>query len=293
MNQLSPQARRLLELARDADDPGALERARVGQLIASRVARGGALAATRGAAKASVQKLFAASLKPALIALGVGGALGGVGFVANQRGSAVPASRTESRALPAATHEATIAPTRVATSAGAPATAAPRETNLSRSLVNPEARPPAPPSAVDEAPLPKPESAHRAFSAEPTSSARGSETAKKDAGTQGHATHDASSFAPDAATTSSVDPLRAEADGLRAAQRALRDGQAQTALQLLATQDARFAGGLLVEERAAARVLSLCQAGLAERARTEAVQFAKRWPRSALLSRVRAGCLRE
>ena len=278
MIPLSPQARRLLELTRGADDPGGPERARVGQLLASRLARGGALAATSGGAKAAAHGLFAGGLKPALVALAVVGGLGGVGFVARQRGSVVPPSLADARAQKIAPTRASVGtgPTQAATSGAAPPTIAPRETL--------------------ELPAAKPPNLHRASSPEPALPAVSHAAKSADAtnnGRSGRAITNDSSVTSDTDATPGVDPLRAEADGLREAQRALRNGQAQTALQLLAVQDARFAGGLLVEERAAARVLSLCQAGLNERARLEAVRFAQRWPRSALLSRVRAGCLGE
>jgi hypothetical protein len=86
------------------------------------------------------------------------------------------------------------------------------------------------------------------------------------------------------------DGLRAETDGLRLAQQALRDGMPQEALRLLDQQDLRFRDGLLHPERAAARILALCQAGQVGEARAQAVRFEQRWPRSALLGRVRAAC---
>lgn len=87
-----------------------------------------------------------------------------------------------------------------------------------------------------------------------------------------------------------VDPLQVETDALRAAQQALRDGDSNRALRLLDEQDARFGAGLLREERAAARVLALSEEGRSEQACTEAKAFERRWPRSALLVRVRSAC---
>jgi hypothetical protein len=87
-----------------------------------------------------------------------------------------------------------------------------------------------------------------------------------------------------------VDPLQAEAAALRAAQGALRAGDARKALTLLAAQDRQFATGALQEERAAARVLARCQAYGPEGVAGEAARFEQRYPRSALLGRVRAAC---
>jgi hypothetical protein len=89
------------------------------------------------------------------------------------------------------------------------------------------------------------------------------------------------------------DGLRAETEALRSAQQALRDSAPERALRLLDEQDERFRDGLLHQERAAARVLALCQAGLVREARAQAVRFERLWPRSALLGRVRAACLPE
>jgi hypothetical protein len=88
----------------------------------------------------------------------------------------------------------------------------------------------------------------------------------------------------------SVDRLRAETEALRLAQQALRDKLPEQALRLLDEQDLRFRDGLLYQERAGARILALCQAGRVEEARTQADRFARRWPRSALLGRVRTAC---
>jgi len=87
------------------------------------------------------------------------------------------------------------------------------------------------------------------------------------------------------------DALRAETEALRSAQQALRDGEPQRALRLLDEQDRSFRAGLLQQERAAARVLALCQAGMANEARAQALRFERLWPKSALLGRVRAACL--
>jgi hypothetical protein len=87
------------------------------------------------------------------------------------------------------------------------------------------------------------------------------------------------------------DTLRAETSGLRAAQKALRDGDAAGALDFLATEAARHPNGALVQERAAARVLALCQSGNVAAARNEAREFEALYPTSPLLVRVRAACV--
>jgi hypothetical protein len=86
------------------------------------------------------------------------------------------------------------------------------------------------------------------------------------------------------------DRLRAETEALRLAQRALRDQMPQQALRLLDDQDRRFGEGLMHQERTAARILALCQAGRVDEARAQALRFEKAWPRSVLLARVRSAC---
>jgi hypothetical protein len=86
------------------------------------------------------------------------------------------------------------------------------------------------------------------------------------------------------------DGLQAEIAGLRAVQRALRNGDGTTALDLLDRQDVVYAHGALQEERAAARVLALCEGGSVTQARTQATWFERRWPGSALVARVRSSC---
>jgi hypothetical protein len=84
--------------------------------------------------------------------------------------------------------------------------------------------------------------------------------------------------------------IAAETEHLREVQRAIRDGDAARALQLLDQDDAQFARGVLAQERSAARVQALCKQGRSESARAEAAHFEARWPRSALLGRIRAEC---
>jgi len=299
MSQLSPQARRLFELAQDADDPGELERARVAHLLTGRLAQGGGTPTPRARIGAG-PKVLGASFKPALLALGLGGALAVGGLLASPRGGAVSSP-------PAITSTAPAAPTSASDAAGAARSAGAAPAPLANapdraSGMEPE---PAQLEAHNEASAAKPETSRRTTTAERGASARATvveDDATSDAEKRHNVNGSAAAFPlsqpagaqkVDPSAAPAVDPLRAEAEALREAQRALRNGQAQSALELLAAQDARFAGGLLAEERAAARVLSLCQAGLAARARLEATHFAARWPRSALLSRVQAACVGE
>jgi hypothetical protein len=84
--------------------------------------------------------------------------------------------------------------------------------------------------------------------------------------------------------------LSAESRALAQVKRALVRADAPRALALLAEQDRQFAHGALHEERAAARVLALCDAGNAGAAREHAARFATRYPASLLKARVEAAC---
>lgn len=93
-----------------------------------------------------------------------------------------------------------------------------------------------------------------------------------------------------ASAASGENTLGAETSALRAAQKALRDGDTARALGLLSDEAALHPNGALVQERAAARVLALCQAGNVNAARQEAREFEALYATSPLLARVRAAC---
>jgi hypothetical protein len=97
-----------------------------------------------------------------------------------------------------------------------------------------------------------------------------------------------SSTAP--TSVAAPEALEAETRSLRAALSALRDGQNEAALAALDLDDARYAGGALDEERAAARIDALCALGRTSQARSLAVRFLDAHPRSLLAARVQASC---
>ena len=90
--------------------------------------------------------------------------------------------------------------------------------------------------------------------------------------------------------TAASDRLAAETAALRTAQQTMRAGRPAEALALLDQQDALYPAGALAQERAAARVLALCQLGNVAAGRTAARAFEQQWPRSPLLGRVRTAC---
>jgi hypothetical protein len=237
MSPLSPQGRRLFELARGQDQPDEVARNRVARALSLKIAAGAAVTA----AGASTTALGAVVAKSALV-LGISGALVGGGWFA---------WRTFQPAPPAA--ESISSAPRIAR----PAAPAIHEED------EPTLEPPSP-SATKE-PVKAPvyrRTVRPATPAEP-------------------AAH---------ATAPAEDGLREETAALRLAQQALREKDPEQALQLLDEQDRRFQTGLLPQERAAARIMALCQAGRVEEARTQASRFERQWPRSPLLGRVRSAC---
>ncbi len=81
-----------------------------------------------------------------------------------------------------------------------------------------------------------------------------------------------------------------ETELLAMAQRAMSAGQPERALVLLEEHARSFPGGALLEERSAARIIALCQAGHAQEARAEARSFVQQHQNSPLMARVAATC---
>jgi hypothetical protein len=77
---------------------------------------------------------------------------------------------------------------------------------------------------------------------------------------------------------------------LQRARRALNRQDAQLALGIVQSLDERFPEGVLMEERAATRILSLCQLERTEEARAQGQHFLAAHPRSVYAERVRRSC---
>jgi hypothetical protein len=84
--------------------------------------------------------------------------------------------------------------------------------------------------------------------------------------------------------------LASEVQLLHDVEAALQAGQPARALQLLDSQRGGRFSGAMGEERAAARVVTLCKLGRVDEARAEAVRFVHDRPRSPLVPRVRSTC---
>jgi hypothetical protein len=77
---------------------------------------------------------------------------------------------------------------------------------------------------------------------------------------------------------------------LQRARRALNRQDAQLALGIVQSLDERFPAGVLMEERSATRILSLCQLQRTDEARAQGQHFLAEHPRSVYAERVRRSC---
>lgn len=250
-DELSPDARSIIDAGRAGDDPTEADRARVRAALMISLAGGaGAAAAAAGASKST---WTAAALAKLLAGLTVAGAVVGVISIALTRGEA-----------PAAVQGATGAgfPAReVAEAAG----------SLAPSLL-PSSAPQALAGDVDET-----------TSSASSGAARGQSAPRPAASIS---IKPSASAGPYAASST----LEDETKKLRAAHAAMLSGDPERAIALLEEQSTAYARGELRQERAAARVLALCQAGRAAEASAEAARFLRENPTSPLADRVRASC---
>jgi len=93
-----------------------------------------------------------------------------------------------------------------------------------------------------------------------------------------------------AAARDSGSTLAQELSLLQRARRALNRSDARLALGIVQSLDERFPNGVLMEERSATRILSLCQLERTEEAREQAHRFLAAHPRSVYAERVRNSC---
>jgi len=254
MTQLSPEARRLLQLARAQDEPSPAELNRIEHLLAARIARGIGATAAGALWAQSASGVVLGTSKVVSIAV-LAGAVSAVGYWA------LPSL------APAPTAASTVSPKIRQVTSAPPSNARRAEIAVSSAAVA---------SETSTAPM-------------LTTSPR---VAPRPVAALGNVTSSAPE-APDVFSSAPEPPdlLREETAELRRAQQALRAGNSELALNLLSQQDQTFSRGSLQQERSAARVLALCQSGHKDLARTEAERFQQRWPKSALVARVRSSCL--
>lgn len=80
---------------------------------------------------------------------------------------------------------------------------------------------------------------------------------------------------------------------LQRARRALNAENGRLALGIVEELDERFPNGVLVEERKATRILSLCQLERVGEAQRAAREFLERYPGSVYAERIRESCVNE
>jgi hypothetical protein len=268
-SKLGPNARSILEAGREGDNPTPDDRARVKRAL-MRTLAAGAVASATSAAASSAGAAAPLVAKGTSIGLGIklfGAAvliLATAGGVLLQRASSPDPAVAPGATVAGARDRDSVAPPKLDGAIAAPARAA---------AVDPAA----PARANELVPPEKPRAS--AAPSSPRIAAR--EPVALD---EPEAVTPAPAAAPQPAIPEE-DPLAAETRRLREAHGALQAGDAQKALALLGEQ-----GGQLGEERAAARVLALCQLGRIAESEAARDAFLREHPRSPLAARVRGGC---
>jgi hypothetical protein len=256
MNELSPRVRAIVEAGRAADDPTGEDRARVRGAVLRAIAAGAPVALGAASAKAAKG--------------GAGGKIAG-GGIAAKIGGIIGIAIVAGAGLFAATSRENVGVLRAEEALSGLVAAA--------GLPDPPAVE-APAPLENKAPEPAPESPREA-AIRPDLSARAEGDLR--GGLRGKTSPRAVEGAP-------ASSLEEETKRLREAHKALRSGQPERALELLEEQSATFAAGELREERAAARVFALCEAGKTSEAKAAARAFLIESPRSPLAGRVRGAC---
>ena len=278
-SKLGPDARSILDAGRDGDNPTSADRARVKRALMRTIAASTALGATSAAGAAGAPGSAGAAGAGAAVvgiaakgtSLSLGIKLLGVVALAALAFGGVVLERTASPD-PAATQP-------ISTSTASPAV---ESSNQAPALLDP------PSTAPVKVAIPGPARADQPVAAEPVKAApprpRSPVVTKEAIDTPAPEPEE---IAPVAAppVIPAEDPLAAETRRLREAHGALQAGDPQKALALLGEQ-----GGQLGEERAAARVLALCQMGKVGEMEAARATFLREHPRSPLADRVRSGC---
>jgi hypothetical protein len=266
MNELSPQARALIDEARHGEELTGARRARIrGALVAqfgtgAAVSTGTVLGAASTAGKVAGGTSFAlatAAKVVATIALVTGVGAGGL---------AVAVHGLPGIELPGRPHVVVHGSPSVA--AGGTPNIAPANASALVAPPSPNSLPAAPPAAAAVA-LPAPVPAAGAATSHPAAAMR---------------------LLSAPVVSPAPGSLESETRLLRDASFELRAGRPERALALLDEHARSFSGGALVEERRVERILALCALGHAADAQAEGASFLRERPRSLLADRVRASC---
>lgn len=315
IDELSSDARALIEGARGGDEPTSADRARVRRAVMAAIAAG-AGAATAGAASSAAAASgtsaattttattttatattatgaagaaaggtaaasgatagLATSVKLAA-ALMVAGAVGGTVAVAPWEPDEASTSHV-AQAVEARTASGARPAERLDPSSPAPtpeAAESPEPARLETAALEPAALETGEPSPEATQP-PAPSHARRAPRASPAPPATVSPAREPEAAE------------PEAAPSASS--LAAEVALLRRAQAAINQGDADAALRILAEHASQHPSGVMAAEREAARVVALCRAGREAEARAASARFLRAHPQSPLRARVQSAC---
>jgi hypothetical protein len=261
VSELEERARRVLEVARRGHGPSAADAVRVRAALRQRALVDPSAFEAAGLARGAGGKGI---LDKLLLTLGVGAVAGfAAGFYVAQ--SIAPTARV---------HDAVSPPDAMSEAAHGPATAQRAEPTLERREASAAA------DTVTDA-------GEEPARSDPSSRTRGSSRSHLASPRAGPSTP-APKASPRSSAAPSVSPLKAELDGLRRAQELLHQGQPAWALARLDELDRAHVGSALSEERAATRAIAECR--LDPSAREPLASFARRYPGSAHLDRVRSSC---
>jgi hypothetical protein len=289
MSELSPEARKLFELAREDFTPDQQRIARVQRALKAQLGFAAAATATAAAKNAGAATGFFGKLS--LVATKLAGTAviaGALGLAAHRVNLEMSADSQEPRALSgnAALDHARSLADRVQ----APATAIVAPESLPRTVEESHAPPsnratpneraphlPAPPIVLEESP----ESAGAPSAARALPQTARAAPLPADPGSSG-------ASAP--ARPRESDTLAREVRILREARAELKGGKPEDALSLLDRHAKLHPRGALAEEQLAARALALCALGRAAEARAVVVRLERIAPRSPQLPKIRSAC---
>jgi hypothetical protein len=306
MKDLSPEARQLLEVARDGDSPSTGDRARVRRALAATLATGG-VSTSASAAAATKTALGGAAKGGVGLWLALGAATGvvtsAIAFVAAPAWKAHEIRSAGQAATRTAAPAAKDAPS--TPSVAAPGTVTTAQPQAARGEPTPEAatqvaeRRPAPEATTPVAAQAPSTATPIAAQGSPHKNKRAPEGSSTDTTSRGARAEGASepgsagsAVPPAAAPASAAVPssLGAETALLENARAALGRGDAAGALSVLDEHERDFPRGVLVEERLATRVFALCSLGRRTEAQGVAERLLRHSPSSPLRARVLQSC---
>jgi hypothetical protein len=291
MTDLSPEARALVELARDGDSPDPADRARVRRALASSLTAAGVMTGAASAAASKGAIVSGAAAKSALgawLALGVVAGLAGTAAI-YMKSSAPAATMVAPGTVAVAKHVVAAETTKAPHAESALET--PRVESTTPTVEAPGARVAAANPSLTT-PLVASATAAPRHAARP-SPAEHAVAAPSPAAGKGVAPSSAGEPAEAPAETAPRSTLGAETSLLEAAHAALSRGDASSALALLERHEHEFPTGALVEERLAAKVFALCQAGRKADATRAAARLLRLSPSTPFRARVLDSCAYE